>query len=297
MPRSLFFELMRRQEEASSEGSVDGMPSGDQSSSEGAEGTGETAPEESGQNNGETQEGDKGDGDKPSISDTEAKLLKDMMKHKQRAQAAQSEVDNLKSQLDQVTQSLNGLSLDEVKQILDDKKQSERKELERKGEYDRIVQQMADENTAKLGAKDEEINGLKATINTLTEQLEELTIGRAFGESETVQNDLTLPQSIARREFGDHFDVVDGNIVGYDKPRGSSERTPLVNDQGEPLIFEEALKKLVKEHPDSKRILRSKAKPGAGSQTSELPKGAGKKSGSKPKTGMSRIQAALEASQ
>lgn len=284
-------------------------PAGDDGSIDGSGGSGgenpgsESGGDADGDGDGESDDGDGDTGENPdvdknkdgdpdknkdadkssSLSDSEAKLLKDVMKSKKRAEQAEAKVLEL-------TGVMGDATPEEVAELIKLKKDADRTNLEKKGEYDRIVSSMAEENQKTLDAKDLIIQGHETQVSTLQAQITELTIGRAFSDSEFVTNDIALPKQIARKEFGDHFELDGVTIIGYDKPRGSSDRTPLVDGQGKNLSFEEAITKLVGAHADSASLIKSKAKPGANSHSSEKTRG---KVTEAPVTGLGKIQRAL----
>lgn len=200
-------------------------------------------------------------GTKP--SDEEAKLLKDVMKQKARAQ-------ELEAQLAQVTEKLKpfeGLDAVQIKAMLDEQAEAERKRLEKAGEYDRLVKQMGERHTQEKSVLEQAAVEEARAKAALQGQIAELTVGQSFTSSKFVTEDLTLTPTKARVIYGSHFEYKDGKVVGYDKPTGASDRTVLVSATGEPLVFEEAMKKIVEADPDRDHLIRSKMKPGAGSST------------------------------
>ena len=260
---------------------------GDTSTDKGAgEGGSDTGDKGSGDDKG----GDDKEGDKPGMSDSEAKLLKEVMKNKDRAKDSEAKLAESTKQMAALTEALGGKSLEDIAALIKGQKDKATSDLEKKGEYDRIVLAMAEENKTLLGGKDLTITEQLEKIAGLSKTINKLTVGRAFGDSAFIKDEMTLPLSVARNEFISYFDSVEGETVGFDKPRGSSDRTPLVDSQGAGLSFDDAMKKLVKAHPDSASLIKSKMKPGAGSGSTEKP---GQKA-SKPKvSGMSRIAQGL----
>lgn len=218
-------------------------------------------------------------------SDAEARLLKDVMKHKDRAKSLESELSSIKS-------VLGDLKPEDVAQLISAKREAERAELERRGEYDRILEQVKTEHQGQVSTLQSQIDALKAQLNEKEGAVLEMTIGRNFVESAFIREKSLIPASIARKEFGDHVELVDGQVVVYDKPRGAAERTPLVDGNGQYLAFDDAISRLFAKHPESARLVRAQVKPGAGSKNEDL--------GGKPPqenkavgTGVSRIAAGL----
>jgi hypothetical protein len=121
---------------------------------------------------------------------------------------------------------------------------------------------------------DTAVSALQAKIDELTNQLNgkesvisKLTVGHAFDASEFIAEELTMTPRKARVVYGDHFDIVDDAIVAYDKPRGAKDRTQFVDGRGDPLSFDEAMRKIVEADADRDHLLRSKMKTGADSKT------------------------------
>ena len=229
-----------------------------------------------------------GDG-KP--SEKEAELLKDVMKWKAKAKEAEEAAATKAAEAAKALKAFEGIDPEAARKAMEQAKEAERKKLESKGEYERIVAQINEDHAAAIeavkkqtGDKDAEIESLKSTIN-------KLTIGNSFGNSTFITAQTVLTPSKAEKLYGEHFDIEDGTLVAYDKPRGASERTRLVNTDGKPLPFEKAIEKIVASDPDFETIKKSKMKPGANSDPVD-----GKPKGKETEvTGVERIRASLAA--
>lgn len=234
-----------------------GAEGGESGSQEGGEGK----PDDAKPGEGKPGDAKPGEGEgakKP--SDEEARLLKENMQKKEQLRKKDEELAALKK-------SIEGLDLDAVRKLLADKKTEEEKALEAKGDFENLKKRMAEEhgkevNTLKgaLEAKDAEAAKLRAQIN-------ELTIGSQFGNSKFISDELVYTPTKARAFYGDHFDLEDGKVVGYDKPRGAANRTALVDQYGEPVSFDDALRKIVEADPEKDHLFKSKVKTGAGSES------------------------------
>lgn len=244
---------------------------------------------------GQNQQGSDGEGadadadkaapNKPVLNDEAAKLLKDVMKHKDRAKTLESELASLKN-------VLGDLKPDDVAKLVAQQKEQERLALEKRGEYDRIMEQVRQEHTREKGTLAEQIEALRNQLNEREQKIEEMTVGRSFSESAFIREKSKLPPSIARKEFGTHVDLLDGQVVVFDKPRGASERTPLVDANGVYKSFEDAIAQLYAAHPDAKDLLKAQGKPGAGS--GNLDTGTKKVEAPKPvASGVHRIASAI----
>lgn len=199
--------------------------------------------------------------------DEKAELLKDMMKWKAKAREGQSELDKTAAELAQFKGALGDVSIDDLKGLINQKKEAERQEAEKKGEYERVVAQMKEENQKRLADIEEKSKAALAALAEKEQLIERLTVGTAFSDSAFIRESSVLPASIAQKEFGSYFEFEKGALVAYDKPKGSDNRTPLVNDMGEPKSFEEAISQLYAKHPDAKSLIRAKRKSGAGSDS------------------------------
>lgn len=271
--------MLRRlyQEEAGSgeEGGAGGGAAGEQKPEDKAGAAGEQKPVDGGAR-------------KP--TDEEAKLLKENMKRKEALDKAQADLAAARSVVSQL-EELGGL--DALKALVTEKKTKETEQLEAKGEWDRLRTRMADEHTKALKTAQDQAAEVTAKLAQAQAQIEELTVGSNFSNSNFIREDLLLTPSKTRALYGAHFERVDGKVVGYDKPRGAAERTPLVDASGNPVSFDEALRKIVDADPDKDTLLRSKMKPGAGSDSKRnIP---AKGVSTENMSGVDRIAAALAA--
>jgi len=197
------------------------------------------------------------------ISDSEAKLLKEVMDKKNALKKANADLEVAASKL----KEFEGLDAKEIRALIQQKKDAENQQLEAKGEWDRLKAQMAEEHTREKGALKEQYTSAQAENLTLKQQIAELTVGSAFAQSQFIATELALASNKARVVYGPHFETVDGQVIAYDKPAGAAARTMLVDAQGEALGFEAALRKIVDADPDRESLMRSKIKQGAGSKT------------------------------
>jgi hypothetical protein len=195
------------------------------------------------------------------------------------------------SQAKERLKDFDGIDPAEVKKLIAERKDAETKQLEAQGEWDRLKQRMADEHQNETKTLKEGLEARDKLIQERDRAINELTVGSAFNSSKFVSDELTLTPNKARMIYGDHFDFVDGVIVGYDKPRGAATRTQLVDAKGDPVPFEEAIKKIIDADPDRDELVKSRMKKGADSGTQ---KGEPPKKPSADLKGMSRIAAGLK---
>ncbi|MCR9222942.1 MAG: hypothetical protein NXH70_02635 [Hyphomonas sp.] len=220
-----------------------------------------------------------------------AKLLKESMGRKDTLKSKDEELAALKAQFEGIDPDAAREAMKAAAEAAEAKKASELKQLESKGEYDKILEQVNTANAEKLSAKDKELETRDGEIASLKATINKLTVGNSFGSSKFIADELVLTPSKVEALYGSHFDVEDGAMVAYDKPRSSTERTKLVDDKGAPLNFEAAITKIVSADPDFERMQKSKLKPGAGSADGD---GKDKSKGDDGVSGVSRISVGLK---
>jgi predicted RNase H-like nuclease (RuvC/YqgF family) len=243
-----------------------------------------------------------GDDNKGKVSDAEAKLLKEVMEKKQAVKDAQAKAQALEAEKTELAGKLaafDGIDLEQVKALLKEKTERETAELERKGEWDRLKAQMVEAHNKELTTVRTEyearVRDLEGNLGKTGKEIHELTIGRSFSESPFIREGLTLTPSKARVIYGSHFELQDGKVIAYDKPVGSTDRTMLIDGDGNPLAFDKAMEKLVELDPDRDNLLRSKVRSGAGSENdADARRGDGAK---KELTGLARIKASIASGQ
>lgn len=225
--------------------------------------------------------GDKGA--KP--SDSEAKLIKEVMQKKDALKKASADLEAANARL----KEFDGIDPGEIKKLIADKRSAEESQLAAKGEWETLKKRMGDEHTNAMKGVQGENETLKQALAKANSTIEELTVGTSFGNSAFIKETVYTPGK-ARQLYGSHFDIVDGAVVGYDKPRGTQGRAPLVDATGSNLVFDEALKRIVEADPDKDYVLKSKVKPGANSNSNARPARNGQ---DEPKDGVSKITAGL----
>jgi len=237
------------QQEADGEGS-------DLGAGAGAEGG--AAQDPKGEPTKETDEPKKEDGDnKP--TDKEAELLKEVMKKKAEAQRAKQELEDLKAKYIDIDPEA-------ARKALEEKKEQETKQLEAKGDFERLKARMAEEHAKEVTALKTRIAELESADSSKSQTINDLTVGTQFTQSQYIKEDLLYTPTKLRALYGSHFEIEDGKVVGYDKPRGSAERTKIVDSQGNAVGFDKALEKIISLDPDANYMIKAKSKPGAGSQ-------------------------------
>ena len=195
--------------------------------------------------------------DKP--SDSEAKLLKEVMKRKEEVEALKAKLDTFKDINPEEVKSL----LEEKKAAEKAKKDAEKKAAEAAGDIERVKQMMADEHKKEIETVQSQLADLQKAISGKDQVINDLTIGQSFSSSKFIGEELVLTPGKAKAIYGQHFTYEDGAIVAYDKPAGAEGRTKLVDARGEPVPFETALKKLVDADPERDYIVKSKTATGA----------------------------------
>jgi hypothetical protein len=254
------------------------MDQADDGTGGGAGGSGEDkSGADKGDDKGGAGDGDKGDkgvkSDAKKPTDEEARLLKENMQKKDALKKAADENAALAAKLKQ----FEGIDPESVKKMLAEQKSAEEKELERKGDYERLKQRMAEEHGKETASLKAMIDSLQGELGKTKGTVNELSIGAQFGQSKFISEEMTMTPTKARVVYADHFDLEDGKVVGYDKPRGAANRTALVDQYGNAVGFDEAMRKIVDADPEKDYLLKSKTKPGANSDSKKVTTEAGSK--------------------
>lgn len=222
------------------------------------------------------------------MTDKERELLRESMGRKEKIKELEGKLSEYSSQL----KNWEGLNPDDVRKLVQEKRDAELKQLEKKGEWDKIRQQMLEAHNVEKQTLAQKIEELNQKLNAYSGQIDQLTVGQAFSTSKFIADELVLTPSKARTVYGSHFErETDGRVIAYDKPGGAEGRAPLVDGQGNPLPFDAALKKLVEVDPDRDALLRAKIKQGADSGTAGAKPKPSDNSGSN--SGVSRIADAI----
>jgi hypothetical protein len=220
-------------------------------------------------------------------SDEEARLLKENMKKKEDLKKATEELVKAQTRL----KEFDGIDPEAIKKLLAERSAAETKSLEDKGEWDRLKQRMAEEHAKDGETLRTEIKALKEKLGNTEGTIKELSIGSMFSQSNFIAEELTLTPSKARVIYGEFFDLEDGTVVGYDKPRGAQGRTAIVDQFGTPVGFNDAMRKIVEADPEKDHLMKSKMKPGAGSESKQTGKQSSK---SQPVDSISKISSGLK---
>lgn len=251
----------------------------------------DTDGDEGDEQNAGTDKGDKdGGADANKPSDKEAQLIKDMMRHKEAARKAKAEAEARAKELADLQERFSGIDADEVRNMMAEKAKAEENAALARGEFDKVRAKMVEQHKKALSEKDEALTGLQQTVSQLEQRIQDLTIGADFGNSRFLTEETVLSPRKARTLYGDHFDIVEGKVVAYDQPRGVEGRSPIVDADGNPVAFDEAMRKIVEADPDRDTLLRAKVKAGAAS----APAKGTERAKQKPKAALDKISAGLK---
>lgn len=203
---------------------------------------------------------------KSTVSDSEAKLIKEVMEKKAQIKEQGEKIKEFEAMMTEI-KALGGL--DAFKTMVEAKKDAETKALEAKGEWDKLKAQMADEHAKATEGYKTQIAELQSKLKTEENKILEMTIGTAFANSKFIAEKTVLPGAKARSLYGEYFEVgANGQVVGYDKPRGVEGRVPLLDQMGNNLAFETAIEKIITLDPDHESLMRARGSQGSGSGSS-----------------------------
>lgn len=197
----------------------------------------------------------------------DSKLVQEVMKWKTKARETEEKL-----------RQFDGLDPEEIRKLVEESKTAEERRLRAEqaaeeerarasGDFDKLKEKMAKEHAKQMDALQKQLKERDERELSLSSKIADLTIGNAFNNSSFVRSNLTLPPSKARVIYGSYFDLnEDGEVVGYDKPRGKADRQPLVDASGTPVSFDEAFKQIIEADPDKDDLLRSTVKQGTGTR-------------------------------
>lgn len=205
-------------------------------------------------------------------SDEVAKLLKDVMKHKEKAKAAEGQATQAESALtalrEQIRSVLGVEDISEIDEKLKKLSEDEEAKLRASGDFDKLKDRIVSEHKKELnritGETSQKVGDLTARLEAAEGEIRRLLVSNSFAASKYLSDELTLAPSHAERLFGESFKVEakDGRrgVVAY-----RADGTPITDSEGNPLPFDLALKELVNADPAKDALLKPKAKQGAGS--------------------------------
>lgn len=199
------------------------------------------------------------DDGKPKMSDAEAKLLKELMQHKKAAKEAAEKAKALEDKY-------SGIDLEKLMEAARIAEEAERAELERKGDYERLIAKQKEAHARELEEAKIALKEAKEAAKALDAANKAAAAANAFSNSRYVIDNLTLTPNKTKALYGDYFEVEDGSVVGYDKPKGSPNRTKLVDGAGDPVPFDEAMKQIIEADPDKDTLIKTNLNPGSGSE-------------------------------
>lgn len=192
-------------------------------------------------------------------SDVEAKLIKELMKLKEKAKAEEARAKELESKL-------SGIDLDAAKEALKKLEEAENKELERKGDYERLLAKQKEAAEKEKEAINAKLQEAIKEREDLIRRTNDLSLTNAFSSSKFIQEKLALTPNKTRALYADHFEIVDGKLVAYDKPKGAPSRTQIIDASGEAVSFDAAIEQIINADPDKDYLIKSDQKAGAGSK-------------------------------
>ena len=196
-----------------------------------------------------------------------ADLLRDVMDQNTKLLASQEEAKTAKAAL----AAYGGVDPVKVAALIKKEADAEKDALAAKGEFDSVKKMMAEEHARDMKEISDKLDAERLINSGNTKLIDDLTIGAAFSTSKFIADNLIISHTKARILYGTHFEMVDGKVVGYDKPKGDASRTMLVTASGDAMPFETAFERLFSVDPDKKEMTKAKLMPGSSSSTTPKP--------------------------
>jgi hypothetical protein len=204
--------------------------------------------------------------DAKALAAEKAKLLREVMDKKTKLKDAEKKASDAAAAL----AAYEGIDPAKVKELIKKEQDAERSAAEARGDFDRVKTMMAEEHAKNTKSLEERIADLEGKLSEKDRTIDTLTIGNDFGQSAYIKDTLTLTPAKARQLYGEHFEVKEGRTVAYDKPKSAANRNPLVDASGNPLVFDEAFKRIIEADPDKETLLKAKVNPGSGSNSAQV---------------------------
>lgn len=223
------------------------------------------------------------------LSEEKNELVREVMDKKAKLKTANDEAEATRKKLAEY----GDVDPEKVKKLLDAESKAEKAKLEAAGEFDALKKMMREEHERTTKTLTERIAELEARDKTKDNTIDELTVGRSFADSTFIADDLIFSVQKSRQLYGDRFGIEDGVTVAFDKPLGVEGRQVMVDANGAPLKFDEAMKRIIEADPDKETIVKTKKAPGAASKSN--PKGGKPVVKDTGLRGASRIAAAIAA--
>lgn len=232
-------------------------------------------------------EADKGK-DAAALAAEKRDLLREVMEKKNKLKDAQAAA----SAATEALKAYEGVDVAKYRDLIKKEREAETAAAEARGDFEAVKKAMAEEHQKTTKTLEGRIADLEGKLSQKDQVIDTLTVGNDFGTSAFIRESLTLTPTKARQLYGDHFEVKDGRTVAYDKPKSAANRNPLVDASGNPLVFDEAFKRIIEADPDKETMLKAKVNPGSNSKTT--PAAVEKKAAVGPMQGVDRIRASLE---
>lgn len=222
------------------------------------------------------------------LAEEKVELVREVMDKKSKLKAAQEEAEQARNKL----AAYGDVDPEKVKKLLNAEADAEKAKLEAAGEFDALKKMMREEHERETKTLQDRIAELEGTNKKALSQIDELTVGRSFADSKFIADEMIFSVAKTRQLYGDRFGIEDGETVAYDKPAGVEGRQIMVDANGAPLKFDEAMKRIIENDPDKQTIIKTKKNPGGGSKSA--PKGGKPAPKGDDLYGASRLAKAIE---
>lgn len=216
-------------------------------------------------------------------------LLREVMDKKNKLKEATAAAAAAAEQL----KAFEGVDVAKYRELVRKEKEAETAAAEARGDFEAVKKSMAEAHSTEKKTLEQRIAELESSLAAKDQTIDNLTVGNDFGSSSFIRDSLTLTPTKARQLYGDHFEVKDGKTMAYDKPKSAANRNPLVDASGNPLVFDEAFKRIIEADPDKETLLKAKVNPGAQSSSKPVT-GDVKKPVTTNLQGVDRIRASFE---
>ena len=208
--------------------------------------------------------------DPPAPDQLTPEQIEELRQRAEAADAAAAEVERLRKEQEKfkgIDPAQARANAEKVAQAEAAARQAEKEKAEAEGNLERLREIQNEEHEAAIREEREKREAAEQRSAALEARMDRAARTSACANSRYLSSETILSGPKAERIYGDYVEIEDGEGVVYDAPEGAKKRAKGMDGRGNPLPFDEAIKKVIEADPDKDSFVRSKLKPGANSKT------------------------------
>lgn len=151
------------------------------------------------------------------------------------------------------------------------KLEAEKAKAEAEGNFEKLKELQDAETASRLEAANAATEQAKADAEAARKEARNARLSAAFATSKFLDAETILTPGKAEAIYGAHVEIENGVPIVFDAPSTAAKRAKIMDAKGNPLPFDQAMKKVIEADPDKDALLKSKIAPGGGSKTVDAP--------------------------